>query len=59
MVCYPPCTSFPEELMDFRDQVFCDWILQMFAFLKTVTSILPNNIRYGYPNQKWNVRVQT
>ena len=24
MVGYPPCTSFPEELLDFRDQVFCD-----------------------------------
>ncbi len=37
---------------------FVIWVLQMFAFLKTVTSLLPNNIRYGYPNQKWNVRVQ-
>ena len=24
MVGYPPCTSFPEELLDVRDQVFCD-----------------------------------
>ena len=24
MVGYPPCTSFQEELLDFRDPVFCD-----------------------------------
>ena len=55
---WSPCTSFPEELLDFRDQVFCDLGTTDVCLLKTVTSILPNNIRYGYPIQKWNVRLQ-
>ena len=58
MAGYKPRVSFPEELLEFRDQVFLDLGATDVGLFKNHNADFANKISYGYPNQKWNVRVQ-